>query len=312
MLHKEPSLLYFDYKTGLLMMAVSFIVWGFQPMYWALRPGFDTMFLMLWRICTAAIFCLIILKLQGKMEQLKGAFRNKEILKREIPAALLLAGDWFVYLFAVRSGKIQQVSFGYYCMPIVIFFFGAVIYREKLNWKYFVVLGLLVIGILMSVRGFGGLSFVALFLALDFAVYSAIKKGSPLDGIVSTSMEILIMFPFALAALLLFYRGEAGLGLMTWADRMFVLGAGFVTCLPMLTYAVGVSKLPMFTTALCHYSSPTFTILCSLILGETVTKETLISFLFIWAGLILYTILLWKENKSVSGKPEVWKNGIER
>lgn len=287
----------YDYKKGLALMAVTFVFWGFQPLYWALRPDMDTLFLMLWRICSAAVFCLLILKIQGKTGLLEAAFRDKETLKREIPAALLLAGDWFVYLFAVRGGKTQEISFGYYCMPMVIFFFGAVVYREKLSWKYFVVLGLIAAGILFSIQGFGGFPWVALFLALDFAVYSAIKKGSPLDGIVSTSMEILMMFPFALAALLLFYSGNRGLGVMTAADRLFVLGAGFVTCLPMLTYAVAVTKLPMLTTALCHYSSPTFMVICSLILGEELTKDRIISFLFIWAGLLLYTVLIRQEYK---------------
>lgn len=285
----------YDYKTGLLMMAVTFIFWGFQPLYWVLGSGMDTMFLMLWRICMAAVFCLLILKLQGKLSVLEAAFKDRDTLKREIPAALLLAGDWFVYLFAVRSGKTQEVSLGYYCMPMVIFFFGAVVYREKLSWKHFAVLGLIIAGILFSIRGFGGFPWVAVFLALDFAVYSAVKKGSRLDGIVSTSMEILMMFPFALAALLLFYRGDRGLSLMTLADRLFAVGAGFVTCLPMLTYGVGVSRLPMFTTALCHYSSPTFTILCSLILGEQLTKDKIISFLFILAALLLYTVFWWKK-----------------
>ena len=285
----------YDYKKGLALMAVTFVFWGFQPLYWALGPDMDTLFLMLWRICSAAVFCILILKFQGKTGLLEAAFRDKETLKREIPAALLLAGDWFVYLFAVRGGKTQEVSFGYYCMPMVIFFFGAAVYREKLSWKYFVVLGLIAAGILFSIQGFGGFPWAALFLALDFAVYSAIKKGSPLDGIVSTSMEILMMFPFALAALLLFYSGDRGLGVMTAADRLFVLGAGFVTCLPMLTYAVAVTKLPMFTTALCHYSSPTFTVICSLILGEELTKDRIISFLFIWAGLLLYTVLIRQE-----------------
>jgi len=286
----------YNYKKGLAAMAVTFVIWGFQPLYWALGR-MDTLFLMLWRICIAGLFCLLILKVQGKMGQLAEAFKDREVLKKEIPAAILMAAGWFVYLFAIKSAKIQEVSFGYYCMPIVIFFFGAVIYKEKISWKHLVVLGLIIAGIIASVRGFGGFPWAAVFLSVDFAVYSAIKRGSPLDGIVSTSMEILMMLPFALIAMLVIYGGNKGLSLMTWTDRLYVIGAGLVTCVPMLTYAIGVKNLPMFTTALCHYSSPTFTILCSLILGERLTKEKIISFLFIFAGIIVYTVITMKEAK---------------
>jgi len=283
----------YNYRTGLAAMAVTFVIWGFQPLYWALAD-MDTLFLMLWRICIAGLFCLIILKVQGKMQLLADAFKDKEVLKREIPAALLLAADWFVYLFAIKSGKIQEVSFGYYCMPIVIFFFGAAIFKEKISRKHLIVLALVVTGIAFSVQGFGGFPWVAVFLAVDFAVYSAIKRDSRLDSIVSTSMEILMMLPFALIALLAVYGGDKGLSLMTWTDRLYVIGAGLVTCVPMLTYSIGVKNLPMFTTALCHYTSPTFTIICSLILGEKLTKEKIISFLFIFAGIIVYTVVTMK------------------
>ena len=294
----------YNYKKGLAAMAVTFVFWGFQPLYWSLMEN-DTLFLMLWRICTASLFCLLILKIQGKMELLGEAFKDPAVLKKEIPAAILLAGDWFVYLFAIKNGSIQEVSFGYYCMPIVIFFFGAVIYREKINWKHFIVLGLIIAGIAVSVKGFGGFPFVAVFLAVDFASYSAIKRGSQVDSIVSTSMEILMMLPFALVFLLVMYSGEKGLSLMTITDKVYMIGAGFVTCLPMLTYAIGVKNLPMFTTALCHYSSPTFTIICSLILGEELTKDKIISFLFIWAGIIVYTVITMRQAKGSAGsKPE--------
>ena len=113
-----------------------------------------------------------------------------------------------------------------------------------------------------------------------------------------------MMLPFALVVLIVMYGGGRGLSLMTMTDRLYMIGAGFVTCLPMLTYAVGVRNLPMFTTALWHYASPTFTILCSLILGEKLTKEKIVSFLFIWAGIIVYTIITMRQEKETAGQQE--------
>lgn len=281
-------------------MAVTFLMWGFQPLYWSLSGGMDTMFLMLWRICMAAVCCFVILKIQGKLPQLEAAFRNKNVVKREIPAAVFLAVDWFVYLFAVKAGKVQEVGFGYYLMPIVIFCFGAFIYREKITAYHVVVLLLVAAGISTSVKGFGGFPWAAAVLSLAFAVYSAIKKGMEEDGIITTSMEIFMMFPAALIAMLVFYRGENGLAGMTFTDKLYVLGSGIVTAAPMFFYSLGVKNLSMFTTALCHYVSPTISILCGVILGEPLTKDKLICFAFIWAGIIIYSVNLYR----VTGKSE--------
>ena len=104
-------------------MGVCFLLWGFQPLYWFMCTNIcgeiDTFFLMACRIVWAAVACLCILKVQGKLPQLKAVFKDRQVLKREIPAALLLFGDWGVYIWAVQHGKVLECSLGYYIQPLV-------------------------------------------------------------------------------------------------------------------------------------------------------------------------------------------------
>ena len=78
-----------DYRRGLPAMAACFLIWGFQPLYWYMCTNvcgeIDTFFLMACRIIWAAVTCLCILKVQGKLPQLWAAFRDKQVMKREIP-----------------------------------------------------------------------------------------------------------------------------------------------------------------------------------------------------------------------------------
>ena len=100
-----------DYRKGLPAMAVCFLLWGFQPLYWymctALCGEIDTFFLMACRITWAAVCCLCILKVQGKLPQLWAVFRDRQVLKREIPASVLLFGDGLMYwqMPVVISGR---------------------------------------------------------------------------------------------------------------------------------------------------------------------------------------------------------------
>ncbi len=288
----------YNYKKGLLAMLCCFLIWGFQPLYWYLCEGIDTFFLLATRIIWAAVFCVLLLKVQGKLGQLKAAFMDKKIMKREIPAMLLMLADWGIYLWAVQNGRVLECSLGYYIQPLVVFTFGAVIFKEKLSWRHLVIIAIVVVGIVLSTNGFGGLPYVTISLAILFAIYAAIKKKMELDSIVSTSMEIIMMVPLALIFILFFRMGDNGMASITFTRQLLLIGAGIVTGVPMLFYAVGVRNLPMMTTGICQYLSPTLGIFCSMIMGEMLTKEKLVSFYFIWAGVILYVLnMFYEEHK---------------
>ena len=278
-------------------MLCCFLIWGFQPLYWYLCEGFDTFFLLTCRIIWAAVCCLLLLKIQGKLPQLKAAFLDKQVMKREIPAMLFMLADWAIYLWAVQHGRVLECSLGYYIQPLVVFTFGAVIFKEKLSWRHLVILAIVVVGIVLGTNGFG-VPYVTISLAVLFAIYAAIKKSLTIDSIVSTSMEIIMMVPLALLFILFFRMGDNGMASVTFTRQLLIMGSGVVTAVPMLFYAVGVRNLPMMTTGICQYLSPTIGIFCSMIMGEMLTRDKLMSFYFIWAGVIFYVLnMVYEERK---------------
>ncbi len=288
-----------NYKKGLSAFLVCFLIWGFQPLYWYICGQWDTFFMLACRIIWAAVCCLCILWIQGKLPQLWAVFRDRQSLKREIPAAVFLLADWGVYLWAVQNGRVLECSLGYYIQPIVVFIFGAVIFREKVSWRHLVILALVVVGIVLSTDGFGGIPYVTITLAVCFAIYAAIKKSLVIDSVVSTTAEILIMVPAALLFILFFRMGDTGMASITPLRQLMLLGAGVVTGLPMVLYSVGVKYLPLTTAGFCQYLSPTLGIICGMIMGEFLTPEKLRSFYFIWAGVILYCLnTIFEERKA--------------
>ena len=288
-----------NYRKGLGAMSVCFFIWGFQPLYWYMCTNvcgeIDTFFIMACRIIWAAVACLCILKVQGKLPQLWAVFKDKQVLKREMPASVLLFGDWLVYLWAVQNGRVLECSLGYYIQPLVVFALGAVIFREKMNWRHFVIIAIVVVGIVCSTSGFGGVPYVTIALALMFSIYAAIKKSLTIDSIVSTTSEILMMVPVALLFILFFRMGDNGMGSMTVVKQLLMIGGGVITGLPMVFYSIGVKHLPLMTTGICQYISPSLSIICGAIMGEALTREKLVSFLFIWTGVIPEQVVLPRE-----------------
>lgn len=293
-----------NYKKGIPTLLLCFFIWGFQPLYWYICGEWDTYFLLACRIIWAAVCCLCILWAQGKLPQLLEVFRDKNILKREIPASIFLLADWGVYLWAVQNGRVLECSLGYYIQPIVVFILGAVIFREKVSWRHIVILAVVVVGIVLSTDGFNGIPYVTILLAVCFAIYAAIKRSLRIDSVVSTSAEIVMMVPLALLFILFFRMGDTGMASITPLRQLMLLGAGVVTAMPMVLYSVGVKYLPLMTAGFCQYLSPTLAIVCGMIMGEYLTAEKLRSFYFIWAGVLLYCLnTVYEERKKSRLKP---------
>ncbi len=293
-----------NYKKGIPALLLCFFIWGFQPLYWYICGEWDTYFLLACRIIWAAVCCLCILWAQGKLPQLLEVFRDKNILKREIPASVFLLADWGVYLWAVQNGRVLECSLGYYIQPIVVFILGAVIFREKVSWRHIVILAVVVVGIVLSTDGFNGIPYVTILLAVCFAIYAAIKRSLRIDSVVSTSAEIVMMVPLALLFILFFRMGDTGMASITPLRQLMLLGAGVVTAMPMVLYSVGVKYLPLMTAGFCQYLSPTLAIVCGMIMGEYLTAEKLRSFYFIWAGVLLYCLnTVYEERKKARLKP---------
>lgn len=293
-----------NYKKGIPTLLLCFFIWGFQPLYWYICGEWDTYFLLACRIIWAAVCCLCILWAQGKLPQLLAVFRDKNILKREIPASVFLLADWGVYLWAVQNGRVLECSLGYYIQPIVVFILGAVIFREKVSWRHIVILAVVVVGIVLSTDGFNGIPYVTILLAVSFAIYAAIKRSLRIDSVVSTSAEIVMMVPLALLFILFFRMGDTGMASITPLRQLMLLGAGVVTAMPMVLYSVGVKYLPLMTAGFCQYLSPTLAIVCGMIMGEYLTAEKLRSFYFIWAGVLLYCLnTVYEERKKARLKP---------
>ena len=284
-------------RTGFVCIIICYILWGFQPLYWHLDDTFDSMFLMASRSVCAALFCLLLLTVQGKLGQFRAVFTDRKVLMREIPAAALLFGDWLVFIWAVQHAQVLECSVGYYIQPLVVFAFGALIYREKCRAYHFAALALMIAGIAVSALALGALPWVTVSLAVMFAVYAAIKKSLRIDSIVSASVEILLAAPFMLAYLLIFRRGPGGLAELDLLRTLFLLGGGIVTGLPILLYSVGVSRLKLTTAGVGQYISPTLGVVCSLILRETITREKLWSLAFIWAGIAVFVGFTLREQK---------------
>ena len=277
-----------------------YMLWGFQPLYWGLIGDVGTMTVMPMRIVFAALFSVLILALQKRTGELRALFKDRKMMKFLLPAALFLLADWTVYIILVNSGHIIDVSLGYYINPLILFLIGALIYREKCGAGHFIALAVAVMGVVVSAAAFGSVPYTSLIIAVNWAVYAAIKKNVSVDGVLSIAAETLILTIPAVIFMLVFRRAE--LAQIPASSYLPLLGSGIVTALPMFLYSRCVSRLPLVFMCFAQYLSPTFGLVCAFIKGESFSQSQLISLAFFIAAIVAFTVSELKRQTMIKEK----------
>lgn len=293
-------------KKYVIFLVGCYLLWGFQPLYWNIFPEMDSLFLMAMRTIWCCVLTVGILLAQGRLKSLWELLFDRGRMKYLLPASLMLLLDWSVYTIAVRTGHIIDAGFGYYLVPIVTFFFGITLFKERCRPVQYLALFLAVCGV--AVTAFGGASFswYTVFLAATWSGYMMFQKLLGADSILSIAAETLVLTPIMLLFILFFRMGDNGVASLDAVKFTYLVGAGVVTALPMLMFSDSVVHVPLSAMSFFQYLSPTFSVLSGFLMGEKIGTARLISFAFIGAAILVFTIsslLLAKESDRLTENP---------
>src|SRR5205085_6766154 len=126
--------------------------------------------------------------------------------------ALLIGGNWLLYVYAVTSGHILAASFGYYLNPLANVLLGRFALKERLSRMQWAAVAIAAAGISVLAAGALGQLWISLTLCVSFALYGLLRKIVPADAVTGLGVETVILFPLAL--LWLTWRHSIGAAVM--------------------------------------------------------------------------------------------------
>jgi chloramphenicol-sensitive protein RarD len=277
---------------GVAVIFLAYVMWGAMPVYWRAMSSIGSLEILAHRAIWSFVFTFILL-LVGR------GFGDVASLLRSNPRALpilaissaTITANWGLYIWAVNSGRILDTSLGYFINPLVSILLGLVVFRERLNRAQTLAIAAAVCGVSAEVVVLGRIPLVSLALAFTFGLYSLFKKLFAVAPITGMMVETAFMTPFALIWLL--WRQSAGTASYPYALGLDLLlaGTGIFTALPLIIFAWGVSRTTMIMLGLIQYTSPIMTFLtATLVYHEPMPLGRVLSFSFIWLGIMIYTI----------------------
>ena len=283
-------------QKGVIHAGFSYLLWGLLPIYWKLLDHVNAKEILASRVVWSFFFMVVILLLTKKwglfLRTIKGFAKNKKQMAALTIASLLISVNWFIYIWAVNSGHMIEASLGYYINPLISILLGMIVLKEKLTVYQYASFVLAAIGVLIISISHGQFPWIAIVLALSFGLYGLAKKLINVDSAVGLTLETLVITPIAVIYIgFLFISGTndfLNAGIQT---DLLLIGAGVATAVPLLYFAKGAQKIPLSLLGFLQYIAPTLTLLLGVfVYHEHFSKIQLLSFMFIWSALTIYSL----------------------
>lgn len=288
-------------KKGIMFGAASYVIWGLLPIYWKALDTVSSGAVFSHRILWSAVFMLLYIIITKRFTpfviEVKRIFTHYKIWFSVLLASCFIGINWLVFIWAVQSNYVIQASLGYYINPLMSVLLGVVVLKERLAGLQRLSVLLAATGVIYLTVSYNVFPWISLILAASFATYGLFKKMANLDATFSLMIETAILTPFALGYLFFRFGLSIGFQQHLTTDSLLVI-SGIATAVPLLLFGIAVLHIPLSLTGFLQYIAPTLMLLIGVILyGETFTKDHFITFLFIWASVILYVTSTLQQRK---------------
>jgi chloramphenicol-sensitive protein RarD len=240
-------------------------------------------------------FLAVLIAMSRGWAKVREVLASRRTLGILTVTALLIGGNWLLYVYAVTSGHILAASFGYYLNPLANVLLGRFVLKERLGRLQWTAVAIAGAGISVLAAGALGQLWIGLTLCVSFALYGLLRKVVPADAVTGLGVETALLFPLAIAWF--GWRATVGAPVMgqgTMEAGLLVL-AGIVSTTPLLLFTAAARRLPYSTLGMLQFLAPTLQFLIAVLLyGEPFTRAHAIAFAAIWTALALYVTALVK------------------
>jgi chloramphenicol-sensitive protein RarD len=222
--------------------------------------------------------------------------RQPRTLLALLVSALLIGLNWTLFTWASQNHHNLDASLGYYLNPLINMAAGAVLFREKISRAGWVAVALAAVGVVLQGVALGRLPLVSLVLALSFGTYGIIRKRVRADAQTGLLVECMVLAGPALV-FVLWLEGQGEGHFTQPLTALLLLLAALLTVVPLAAFSWAARRMPLSTMGFLQFIAPTMQFAIGTWFGETLTPLRLISFGFIWAGVLVFVGAVWAKTR---------------
>jgi chloramphenicol-sensitive protein RarD len=281
-----------DRRVGTAAGAAAYTLWGLFPLVFHQLRSVEATEILLHRVVWSfvVVACLVLVRRDRRWYAAVRSTPNG--LRNLAAAAVLIATNWLVYIWAVNHDHVVEAALGYYVNPLITVALGVWVLGEHLRGLQQVALGFGAGAVAVLTVAYGGVPWIALVLACSFAGYGFLKKAVGVEATTSLAVETAVLLPAALVGMALLHAsGEAAFLAGSLGRDALLVSLGVVTAVPLLLFATAAGRIPLSLLGLLQYLTPTMQLLCGVaVFHEPMPPERLIGFVLVWVALVLLGI----------------------
>lgn len=283
-------------RRGYLLGLSAYALWGLFPLYFKHLDAVPALEIVAHRVLWSALgagLLLLVWRHPGWWRELRAQPRRLAGLAL---SGLLIASNWLIYVWAVNNQHMLEASLGYYINPLINVLLGLLLLGERLRRLQWLAVALAAAGVAQQVWQLGQLPWVSLLLPLSFGFYGLLRKRLAVAALPGLALETWLLLPVALVWLYL-HPGAASRHVAFWSSpaALWLALSGPVTLLPLLCFNAATRHLPYATLGFLQYVAPTLVLLLAVLYyGEPLAPAQLLAFACIWAGLLVYSLDIWR------------------
>ena len=278
--------------TGVLLALGAFGWWGaVTPVYYHALKTVNVFELIAWRIVAGLPLLLLLLWATRRLGALRRVLSHPRTLVMLVTSALLIGVNWFVFIWAVDTDRLAEVSLGYYVNPLVSVALGMLVLGERMRPAQWIAVAVAMAGVAVSAIGIDGMPWISLSLAGSFAFYGLVRKQVDADAATGLTVEMLLFLPLMLVILGMVHTSDGtSFARGPWWLTLMLLFGGPVTIVPLLLFTGGARRLRLATIGLLQYIAPTGQLLLAVFAyGEEFDTGRLTAFILIWIAVLTYS-----------------------
>jgi chloramphenicol-sensitive protein RarD len=282
-------------NKGIILILLGYIGWGLFPLYWVLlkhvSAGEVLAHRMLWSVPVLLLFVAII---SNWRHEFISTLKNKKELSWLLLTAILITINWGVYVLAVNQGRVVEASMGYFLSPLLHILGGLIIFKEKIGLFRQLAIVFAALGVFYYISSVDVFPWIGLVVGFSFASYGILRKFIQTSAVPGLLVETLLLVPLSMGYVIyLVASNKADFLNLNLSTDIYLGLAGLVTVVPLILFTAGARLLPMATTGILFYITPSMQFFIGVYLfKEEINPNQLIGFIGIWIGLVLYTFSL--------------------
>lgn len=290
-----------EVTLGILATGAGYVIWGLSVIFYKQLEHVVPFEILAHRtLWSVGLIALLIFGLR-RSAHFAELLRDRRKLATLAMTGFILGSNWFLFIWAVNSGRILETSLGYFINPLMSVLAGVVLLGERLTRPQILAMALATLGVIYFTFSLGFLPWISIYLAVSFAGYGYLRKITRVEALAGLFIEVLALAP--IAAAYLFYvsaHGGSGFGNGDWLTDLLLVATGPMTTVPLLLFTFGAQRIRLTTLGLLQYLVPTMSFAIAVWLyDEPLGQGQMVTFGLIWAGLAIFSADTWRREREL-------------